>query len=184
MKKIFIIISLVFLIFSCKKNEEEEKEVEQSFQEVIYTDSFSPADWENPGARIKIDFEDKDIKKIIKPGSGNQVYDKIYQLLEKFFTGLKNKNNQEIQKVMTQAAYNSYLLRIPNIPFEKKYTLRVAVPESMETDKFWVPFKLLFSNKAIISRIEIEKSGSSFIITDIEGKFYIELEEILTDKKK
>jgi len=181
MKKIFVILLTLVIFFSCKKSQEvpEEKNI---FGETIYTDSFSPSSWENPVARTKIEAEDKDIGKIIKENNLDQRYQKIFELVNNFLTFIQSKNNDEMQKIMTPSAYNTYILHYPEIPSDKKYQLRVAYPENVNADKYWIDFKILFQNSNIISKIEVEKNNRSFRISDIESKFFTDLDNALSGK--
>ena len=182
MKKIIFSILAIILLISCKKTPEpEEKDV---FGEIIYTDTFSPSDWENPNARIKIEAEDKDIGKFIKENTLDQKYLKVNETIKDFISSIQNKNNDEIQKLLTSAAYDSFNLRMPVIPPDKKYKLRVAFPENVDADKFWLNFKIMFSNASVVAKIEVEKNGKNYRISDMESKFFTDLDEAVKGKIK
>ena len=172
-KFLFLFLTLFFLIIGCKK--EQETEETNAFGEVIYSDSFAPNDWENPNARTKIEAEDKDIGKIIKENSLDQKYLKVLDIVKDFINSIQSKNSKEIQKILTPATFDLFNLRIPTIPADKKYTVRVALPEDVDAEKYWVEFKIMFTNTSVISKIEIQKNGNSFLISDIESKFFISI---------
>jgi hypothetical protein len=171
---------MILALFSCKKTPEPEET--NVFGEIIYTDSFSPTDWENPVGRLRIESQDKDIGKIIKQDTLDQKYLKVYEVINNFVNNIQTKKYDEIQKHLTPAAYNSFNLRLPVIPQDKKFNLRVAYPENVDADKYWVDFKIMFQNRSVIAKIEIEKSGKGYMISDFESKFFTDLSDVINNK--
>ena len=62
--------------------------------------------------------------------------------------------------------------------FHKEYYIRVAYPEHIERESYWIQFKILFSTESVVSKIEIEKHGKSIIISDFENNFFSDIERI------
>ena len=175
MKKIFLFLTVILIIFSCKKNASEEVD---NFGEIVYTDSFSPGAWENPINREKIEAIDKDIGKIIQNDTIDPGLRNIINLIENFILYSTQKNFDKIKDILTSSAYNSFILRFPDININKKYYIRIAYPEQIEKERYWIQFKILFPAESIASRLEIEKSGSSLHISDFENNLFTDLEKI------
>lgn len=85
--------------------------------------------------------------------------------------------------MLTPAAYNSFNLRLPAIPQDKKYNLRVAYPENIDAEKYWADFKIMFQSTSVIAKLELEKAGKGYIISDFESKFFTDLDDAITGKK-
>ena len=157
---------------------ERRSEEADAFGEIIYTDSFSPKAWENPIKREKIEAIDKDIGKIIEKDTIDPRLRKIVNLVENFILYSFEKKFNKIENILTPSAYNSFILRFPDVKINKKYFIRVAYPEQIEKERFWIQFKILFTVESIVSKIEIEKSGGSYKITDFENKFFNDIKNI------
>ena len=106
MKKIFLFLLLGIIIFSCKKEREDEVDL---FGEIIYTDSFSPNAWESPIAREKIEAIDKDIGMIIDNETIDPRLRNIVNLIENFVLYSTKRNFDKIKNILTSSAYNSFL---------------------------------------------------------------------------
>ena len=192
MKKIFLLFIILIFIFSCKKKDEEE--YKDIFGEIIYTDSFSPDEWEHPAARKRIEAVDKDIGKFIKQDIMEPKLRKILKVIEKLIDNIQKNEIKKIQNLLTPSAYNSFTLRFPKITFEEDYILRVAYPEFMNgqstqksggnktkntgQNKFWVQFKLLFPTSSLLGKVEIEFFGDDCKITDFENQFFTDINEM------
>ena len=179
MKIFFLIIIIFFLIFSCKKK--DETEYKDIFGEIIYTDSFSPKEWENPIARTKIKAIDKDIGNFIKKDVMDPKLRKILNLVEGFINNIKNNNINEIQNILTPSAYNSFTLRFSSsdIFFGEEYIIRIGYPVDIKDEQFWIQFKILFPTKSLISKLEIEFSEDDCKISDFENKFFSDIKNML-----
>lgn len=131
MKIFYTFLILILLFSSCKKN--DEKEYKEVYGETIYTDSFSPPEWENPISRLRIDAIDKDIGQFIKIDVMEPKLRKILVLIETFIKELKNLNNVDfsnIDPLLTPSALNSFSLRYIGIHISDDYQLRIAYPTS------------------------------------------------------
>ena len=203
MKKAVLILFIFTFLFSCKKR--DENEYKDVYGEIIYTDSFSPIQWENPLSRNNIQEVDMDIGKFIKQDVMDPKLRRILKLVENYVYYIKQKDSDKIKSILTPSAFNSFSLRIPDINFDKKYKVRVAYPESLypakteepkeesenesevksseesyQTDKnhIWVDFKISFKTSSIISKLEIETSNpNNYIISDFENQFFEDLEK-------
>lgn len=175
-KSILFILLISIFFMSCKK--EDEAEYTDVFGDIIYTDSFSPKEWENPVARKKINAVDKDIGKFINKDVTEPKLRTILKLIESFIENIRTKNHNLIQKSLTPSAFNSFALRIPDITFEKNYDLRVAYPENIDQKRFWIEFKILFLTKSIITKIQFEHRDNQYFISDFENKFFDDLEAL------
>jgi hypothetical protein len=172
-----IVLSIMIIFSSCKK--QEETEYKDIYGDVVYTDSFSPPDWENPSGRIKIEAEDKDLGKFIPKDVMEPDLRKIVQLVEGFMLKIRNNENDELKLVLTPSAYNSFILRYPDIKFDKDYEIRIGYPKDMEQEKFWVEFKLLFPHNSMRSKFQLESFKDYYVISDFDSKFFTDIENIL-----
>lgn len=191
MKKgvLFACISVLLIILlgtSCKKKDEHEyKDV---YGDIIFTDSFSPMEWENPGIRRKVEAVDKDIGQFIKQDIMDPKLRKIMKLMEKFISYIHEKNVTGIQNILTPSAFNSYTLRAPEVTFIDEYEVRVAYPDSFLADdpnkpqsidamgsNFWIKFKVLSANKSLYSTVELQQENDEFKISDFENKFFSDI---------
>lgn len=175
MQKIVVFFIFILIIFSCKKEINDEVNV---FGEAVYTDSFSPKAWENPIAREKIEAVDKDIGKIIEKDTIDPGLRNIVNLIENFVLYSSKRDFDKIKDILTSSAYNSFILRFPDVKINKEYYIRVAYPEHIERESYWIQFKILFSTESVVSKIEIEKHGKSIIISDFENNFFSDIERI------
>lgn len=180
MNKIYVIVLIILIIFSCKKTEEEGSDV---FGEIVYTDSFSPKEWENPVARAKIEALDKDIGKIIEKDSIDPRLRNIVSIIENFILYSSRRDFNRVKDILTSSAYNSYVLRYPDVTINKKYSIRIAYPDQIDASQFWLQYKIIFPTYTIISRIEIENNGRNLKISDIDEKFFKNIEELFLKKK-
>ncbi len=180
MRKLYFIILILFMIFSCKKTREEETDV---FGDVVYTDSFSPKEWENPISRVKIEALDKDIGKIIEKDAIDPRLRNIVNIIENFILYSGRKDFNKIKEILTSSAYNSYILRYPDVIINKKYFIRIAYPEQIDNSQYWLQYKIIFPVKTIISKIEIENNGRILKISDFDEKLFKDFEELFSKKK-
>ncbi len=173
MNRLFILILLILIIFSCKNDKDEESSV---LGEMEYTDSFSPKDWENPIAREKIEALDKDIGKVIGRDTINPKLKNIVNLIENFILFAGKKDFNKIKDILTPSAYNSFILRYPDVIINKKYYIRIALPEQIEKERYWLQFKILFPTHSIVSKVEIERNSVGLKLSDFENKFFKDIE--------
>lgn len=206
MKKIIIFLILISIFLSCKKK--EETEYKDTSGEIVYTDSFSPEEWENPINRQKVEAIDKDIGKFINEDIMDPNLRRILLVIQAFFKNVNENNINEIKKILTPSAYNSYTLRFPQVKFLKEYKLRIAYPENFQNqvqsanasvssistqqkssastlliDHQWVKFKILFPTKSVISKFEIEFNNDDTLISDFDNQFFIDIGNTLKKAK-
>lgn len=179
-----LFILIVLLIISCKKDkvENEDKDV---FGENIYTDSFSPKEWENPASRIKIEAIDKDIGKFISQEAIDPKLRSINKTVSNFIYFIQINNLEGIKNILTQSAFNSFNLRLSkSLKMDNYYSIRIGLPDEKEDqNQFWVSFKLLLKTKSLISKIELTKIEGVYYINDFENKFFSTLNEMFEIKK-
>lgn len=192
-KHVFILAAILILtLFSCKK--EAEQEFQDVYGDIIYTDSFSPEEWENPGVRKKIEALDKDIGKFIKSDIVDPNLRKTLKLIEKFINLIHRRKFSEIEQICTPSAYNSFNLRFPDVILDATYDLRVAYPgesiqprnqpeEQTTTRKWdkWIKFKILYANKTLLSSVEVDRSAETYIISDFDNKFFNDIDRLFND---
>jgi len=178
LKTIVLILTLV-ICFSCYKKEGGDTQNYESYIE--FTDSFSPQDWENPVIRKQISGGDKDIgafisKDVLEPKVRN-----ISLIIEKFFNFFKSQKNEDIKNILTLSAYNSYNLRYADVTFDLKYSVRTASPKDININPFWVDFKMIFTDKSILGRIELTQNGDDYKISDFDEFFFNELKKYINE---
>jgi hypothetical protein len=210
--RILFLLILIFFIFSCKKKEEQEYTDQAG--EAVYTDTFSPPEWENPASRNKLKAEDKDIGRIIEDDIMDPRLRKIMKLIEGFIKNIRLRNLDEIEKILTSSAFNTFNLRFPEINLPDNYNLRIAYPgfvneipetnssgdnkapvpsvvintplitQNNSADKIFVEFKLIYQTVSIISKLEVEMVGEDYKISDFENKFFDEIKDLPNEKNK
>lgn len=171
----FILITFAFLAINCfNKGEKEFADIDDAF---IYSDSFSPIDWENPLTRKNIDSGDKDIGIFIS----EDIIDPKIRILRStvidFFNILKSDNRSNLENILTKSALNSFNLRYADIKIDEDFQIRVGMPEDYSQNALWIDYKMMLSNKSLIGRIFLEYNDSECKIGDFENKFFAELKE-------
>jgi len=178
--KLITLIIMVFLIFGCakKKNTEES----ESAKDVIFTDSFSPLDWENPINRKQLLSGDKDIGNFIKEDVTDPKLRNTLLIVKNFVNNLKNTNKTEFNKIMSLSLYNSFILRYSDISFNENYELRVEHPQDLTQNNIWIKFKVKTKDKTYLGRLYLEYESSNCKISDYDDMFFTELKKSIQIK--
>jgi len=178
-KSIFFLSIFLFSSFTCiKKNQGETQNFET---DIVYSDSFSPNDWENPAIRRQLVGGDKDIGVFISSDTLDPKIRNISLSIEKFFNALRNQKKDDIKNLLTLSAYNSYLLRYQDLTFDIKFDLRTSLPQDMTINPFWVNFKTIFKDKSIVGKIELTQNGDDYKISDFDEYFFNELKKYINE---
>jgi len=151
------------------------KEYEEIEGDVIFTDSFSPPDWENPVMRKRIITGDRDIGEFIQPDVIEPKLRKLDARIKLFLNNVRDGKVEKQKDLLSRSAYNSFKLRYSELIIEDPFTVRVAIPENLKVNKFWVPVKILFPTRSISSKIEVEYTKQIPVITDFENKLLDEI---------
>lgn len=200
--KIRFLVSTIFILFSiisCIKKSETSQIYSDLSDDIVYTDSFIPNAWEEPLKRRRINPIDKDIGNFIYKDTTEPFLREIYYTINTFFISFKNKNFGELENILTTSALNSFKIRASEVELNENYILRIAYPEFFSKhidatadqnqiliipDKFWIDFKLLFSNYSIKSSLELRKIGEKFFISDFDTQFFVELKKLKETPRK
>lgn len=175
---IFILtIILTFLIISCT---EEAGDINEYSEDIVYSDSFSPLDWEHPVARRVVASRDKDIGLFIKDDIADPNLRKILVLVNDFFSRFTAGETEQLEELFTDSAYNSFKLRVTDININKSYKLRVEQPsiEVIATGQFWIHFKLLTDVESLVGSFELITIDDEYKISDFENTFFDKVKEI------
>lgn len=173
-----LFIGLLYLFISCEEKAKEEIELAE---DISYTDSFSPQDWEQPITRQIVLSGDKDIGFFINEDVLDPRQRQILSLMKKFINLLSRNKIDSIAAIFTPPAYNSFKLRMPKFLLRKKYTIRVSLPDNMEEKNLNVKCKIKFhdqSIQSIVGSFELENSGNNYKISDFENDFFDKLNEL------
>lgn len=162
-------------MLSCKKNGEQQ--IVSSNNEVVYSDSFNPPDWESPVSRKNIKSGDKDIGIFIKSDAADLKNRSILLTVEQFIKLIKEKKTEDLNSIMMESAYHSFVLRYPDLSFKESYTLRVEQPADPSKNPLWIRFKLILTDKSYIGRLELEFSGNLCKINDFDDDFFKNLKD-------
>lgn len=183
MKKLIVIIIFIIILFSCKKKEVEE--YRNVFGDIVYTDSFSPPEWENPTMRKRYQFGDKDIGPIISPDILEPNKRKIYLLIKRFIDDVKKNDLKKIKGLLTASAYNSFVIRYSDFSLEEEFeSIRVGLPPLNVDKEFEIKVKVLFLNKSVVGKFGIIKKADSFLINDFDDSFFNKIRDLFEHKKK
>lgn len=163
-------LALLILLISCKKNTQNDNKNYES--DVVYTDSFSPPDWEIPTSRRQVKSGDKDIGAFIQPDVLSPNFRNIFLILNKFMTLFKSQKKEEIKEILTLSAYNSYVLRYSDVSFDINYDMRIGIPEDINQSPLWINFKLIFPDKSLLGKIELTQNGDDYKISDFDEDFF------------
>ncbi|OHD14062.1 MAG: hypothetical protein A2086_12055 [Spirochaetes bacterium GWD1_27_9] len=180
MKKLIIFIFLILLTLSCNKKNTEENKIVNADE--TYTDSFSPNDWENPVERKFIQSGDKDIGGFISKDIADPKLRSILITVEKLFESLKKDDKDNIKIIFTPSAYNSYILRYKNLKIRGNYVIRVELPRDLNQPMFWVSVKLIFQEKSLIGKLELELQNEEYKITDFENQIFNDLNDFFKEE--
>lgn len=176
----FIIITFSILALSCfNKGEKDFADIDESF---IYSDSFSPIDWENPLTRKNIDSGDKDIGIFISEDIIDPKIRILRSTIIDFFNILKSDNRTDLENLLTKSALNSFNLRYADIKIAEDFQIRVGLPEDYSQNALWIDYKMILPNKSLIGKIFLEYNGSECKVGDFENKFFAELKESIQIK--
>jgi len=171
------------ITYSCIRKKQGDTQFYET--DIVYTDNFSPNDWENPVLRKQIVGGDKDIGVFVKDDTIDPSVRNISITIEKFFATLKSQKtskNDDIKSLLTLSSYNSYLLRYQELTFDKDYKLRVAMSENREGNPFWVNFKIIFKDKSLIGKIELLQENDDYKISDFDEYFFNDLKKYIIEE--
>lgn len=182
------ILGFLFVTSCTEKKTEEFTELTE---DIAYTDTFTPFDWENPFARQILRSGDSEIGMFIGKDVTDPGKRKTRRLIEQFIERLSKGQLPEIKELLTDPAYNSFMLRYPKISFSSKYSIRVEdkqaaiqIPGSApapqvnpQTDESenWIRFKIIFSDKSLIGTVEVVETEGTYKIGDFENDIFDEL---------
>jgi hypothetical protein len=158
------------LALSCKKNTVQQNNTVEG--EEVYSDSFNPPDWESPVSRRNIKSGDKDIGIFIKKDVVDPKNRNILLTVEQFVLNVKSNNAKELEKLMVPSAYHSFILRYPDISFKENYILRVEQPSDLMKNPVWIQFKVIFTEKSLIGKLELEFTEDKCKISDFDDDFF------------
>jgi hypothetical protein len=182
MKKLFIFLVILLILFSCKIKKEADQTNQNNDEE--YTDSFSPPDWENPLSRKAVQSGDKDIGIFIKKDTADPKTRNIMLITEQFIENIKTNNTASLEKILIPSAYHSFILRYPDLSFKENYTLRIEQPSDTSSTLLWVQLKVVFPDKTFVGKIQIDTSGDKFKISDFEDDIFKSLKDYNEKLKK
>ena len=178
MRNIFFILIILFCTFACERKVKGDADA-TDFDDLVYTDSFSPASFEAPLSRKIIRMQDVDIGFLIDSDTGNPIRRSLYTTVENFFKALAGKGDLESSFVLS--TYNSFYLRYGSPKLEKRYSLRVAVPDNENAERMWISYKLIIQGKSYIGKLQLSKNEKNYIISDFE---YQGLDDLFLVKDK
>lgn len=161
----YIFIFLLLGIFSCERKIKGDTDA-TDFDDLVYTDSFSPAGFEAPLSRKVIRMQDVDIGFLIDSDSGNPVRRSLYLIVDSFFKSISN--GEDIEDCFLPSAYNSFYLRYGKPQLPRRYSLRVGIPDNENSDALWISYKLLVQGKSYIGKLQLSKNSGNHIISDFE----------------
>lgn len=174
----FFVLMILFCVFSCERKVKGDVDA-TDYDDLVYTDSFSPASFEAPLSRKIIRMQDVDIGFLIDSDTGNPIRRSLYMTVENFFKALAGKGDLESSFVLS--TYNSFYLRYGNPKLSKRYQLRVGIPENENTKMLWISYKLIIQGKSYIGKLQLSKNEESYIISDFE---YQGLDDLFLVKDK
>ena len=163
MKVLIKVILIILTLSSCTKSLKGEEEPLFA-QDVIFSDSFSPASYESPASRKIINVGDTDLGAFISSDSNEPMQKTIFLAVDKLFVTIKNK--KPIEELFSDACYNSFILRYPKYYFSETYQLRIAVPQISFDAPFAVNYKLILPKRKILGTLELSKHEESYLISD------------------
>ena len=162
MKVLIKVILIILTLSSCTKSLKGEEEPLFA-QDVIFSDSFSPASYESPASRKIINVGDTDLGAFISSDSNEPMQNNLFSSRQAFVT---IKNKKPIEELFSDACYNSFILRYPKYYFSETYQLRIAVPQISFDAPFAVNYKLILPKRKILGTLELSKHEESYLISD------------------
>lgn len=174
----FVVLFLLLGIFSCERKIKGDADA-TDFDDLVYTDSFSPAGFEAPLSRKVIKMQDVDIGFLIDSDSGNPVRRSLYAVVDNFFKSISS--GKDIEDYFLPSAYNSFYIRYGKPQLSKRYSLRVGVPDNETSDILWISYKLITQGKSYIGKLQLVKNDGNHIISDFE---YSGLDDLFLLKEK
>lgn len=173
-----LLIFLLFGIFSCERKIKGDADA-TDFDDLVYTDSFSPASFEAPLSRKVIRMQDVDIGFLIDPGSGSPVRRSLYLIVDRLFKSISSA--EDIEDCFLPSAYNSFYLRYGKPQLPKRYSLRVGIPDNESSDVLWISYKLIVKGISYVGKLQLSKNNGNHIISDFE---YSGLDDLFLAKEK
>lgn len=180
MRTDFFVLLIVLLLggFSCERRIKGDADA-TDFDDLVYTDSFSPASFEAPLSRKVVRMQDVDIGFLIDSDSGNPVRRSLYLIVDKLFKSISS--GDDVEDCFLPSAYNSFYLRYGNPQLPKRYSLRVGIPDNESSGVLWISYKLLVAGKSYVGKLQLSKKDENYIISDFE---YSGLDDLFLAKEK
>jgi len=169
MAKIVKLLVLLFLILTSCSKIKKPIENNLSTADIIYTDSFSPENYEYPLSRKYIQPEDTDIGKFINPDSINQIHREIYILINNLLSTLVNGRIN--RQLFTDNSYNNFFLRYRGMKLTNFNSFRVSEPDET-VQEWWIQIKIFTKNKNYIGKIQIIKINETYLINDFTNEIF------------
>ena len=178
MKFTFFIFIILLSVFSCERKVKGDADA-TDYDDLVYTDSFSPASFEAPLSRKVIRMQDVDIGFLIDSESGNPIRRSLYLCVENFCKAIAG--NGDLEDCFLPSTYNSFYLRYGKPQLEKRYRLRVGVPDNESAGMLWISYKLIVKGNSYVGKLQLSKKEESYIISDFE---YQGLDDLFLAKEK
>lgn len=174
------------LIFACLlgcKKEEEEHIFNEVGEDIVYSDSFSPREWERPSTRRHVISGDSQIGLFISDDVIDPRLRSIITTISNLIKINKTADKDDLVDYLSPAAYNSFILRNSDLLITEKYTLRIQLPENQTATTYWLKFKILFKKVSFIGRVELTfDRNNKATITDFDNDFFQKLKEYFAEK--
>jgi hypothetical protein len=178
--KFLLIVFILIFIAGCKK--EEENIYNEISEDIVYTDSFSPREWERPSNRKHVTSGDNQIGAFINEDVIDPRLRSILKIVSDFFKYNKSEDKEPLESILSPAAYNSFVLRHSNLLIDEKYTLRIQLPTKQTGNSQWIQFKILFNEISLIGQMELNfDDKDQCTITDFDNSFFERLKRYLND---
>ncbi len=171
-----IVLLITFcLLFSCKKKEEE-RIYNEINDDVVYTDTFSPPEWERPASRRHVKSGDNQIGTFIADDVIDPRLRAIMNTITKFVEANTMEDKEQLAEILNPASYNSFILRNSDILIDEEYTLRIQMPNNPKASSFWLKFKIIFDTISLIGQAELSiDENNKCIITDFDNQVFNQL---------
>ena len=168
-----IVLLLTFcLLLGCKK-QEEERLYNESNDDIVYTDSFSPPDWERPASRRHVKSGDNQIGTFIADDVIDPRLRAIMKTISDFIKVNTMEDKDSLSAILMPAAYNSFILRNSDILIDEKYTLRIQLPDNPRLKTFWLKYKVIFETTSLIGQVELNIDDNNVcLISDFDNQIF------------
>ncbi|MBR3731731.1 MAG: hypothetical protein IKQ61_13260 [Spirochaetales bacterium] len=177
-----VLLLTLCLLFGCKKKEEE-RTFNEVNDDIVYTDSFSPPDWERPVARRHVKSGDNQIGPFIADDVIDPRLRAIMKTISDFVKVNTTEDKDTLSSILTPAAYNSFVLRNADILIDEPYTLRVQLPDNARLRVFWLKFKIMFETTSLIGQVELNiDDNNKCLISDFDNQVFNQMKLRLMNK--